>query len=261
MYDYYNFKDVSELKKIGFFPKKPELVEFVVLRYLAKSEEPIGSWGLQVMLEMGGLKVSTATIGRLLKKLDTKQFTKLIEAQGRIITPLGRKFVSETEEEINKEYLNVQLMEATSPNSVEDLRDLLIARCVIEKETCRIATTKATAQDFKVLDQLMQSHKLCVESNQDRTALAFEFHRYIAQISENKVLMAILDILINEQIKLESHYEGIVSEYQADECDYMHQKITEAMKGKDAELAVNLMDEHIIGGLIEDLRTSGRIED
>lgn len=235
----------SEAGDLDFFTSKSELAEYLVLKYLKQTVEPVGSWVLKVMLELKGVEVSTATIGRTLKNLDSKKFTKLVGAQGRIITPKGIRYARMQSERIERERLQARLMMAAIPHSLEELLDLLHARKALECETARQAAIRFNQKEIEELEQSIERHKKVVKQNGDPTDVAFDFHIKVAKISKNRFLIASLDILIYEELRLESQIAELITRERGGEYVLQHIAIAEAIKNGDSEEASRLMDIHI----------------
>lgn len=73
----------------GFFKSQEEMMFFLLLSEIQKQKEPLGSWSLNALLAKQGVCVSTATIGRYLKVMDSDGLTIRKSNQGRIITEKG----------------------------------------------------------------------------------------------------------------------------------------------------------------------------
>lgn len=239
------------------FSSKAELVEYLLLVYLSKSKEPVGSWALKVMLEVKHIEVSTATIGRLLKSLDSKKYTRLLGTSGRMITPEGIRYANELSERLMRERLQRRLMEAAQPQNIDELIDLLVARKAIECETARLAAGRADEADIETLRHSMDKHEETVRRSTDPTAAAFDFHEKVARISRNRFLIAALDVLIYEELRLEAHFPTLITRERGGEYLEQHRAIAAAIKNGDEETSHRLMGLHI-DTLIEAIREQGR---
>ncbi|MCM3760443.1 FCD domain-containing protein [Alkalihalobacillus oceani] len=259
-----NFNDEVNLLEMNVFSKKEEAAQYLLLKYLLHSEEPVGSWVLKVMLELKGIEVSVATVGRYLKNLDSKKFTTLEGSQGRVITSQGAAYVKELAREVEREHLQKQLMEAAQPQNFEELLDLLRTRKVLECESARLAAERADENDLKAIELSMQKHESCVGANNDPTSPALDFHRKVTLASKNRFLIASLDILIYEELKLESQIVDLISRERGEEYGYQHREIAKAIINKDPEKAGELMNLHlseIIHAIEEQYRSKKIVED
>jgi DNA-binding FadR family transcriptional regulator len=233
------------LEEVGVFSSKSEVVEYLLLKYLAQSHHPIGSWVLKVMLELNDLEVSTATIGRILKNLDTKQYTELVDSQGRVITEKGIAYVNKLSERVEREYLQKKLIHASQPKNLDELLDLLRARKALECETARLAASRAASEDIASIEKAMLRHEDAVLNKNDPTATALDFHKKVAVASKNRFLIAALDILIYEEVKLESQFTELITRERGDEYAKQHRLIMEAIKQQRPKEASALMGIHL----------------
>ncbi|WP_078593760.1 FCD domain-containing protein [Evansella clarkii] len=227
------------------FSTKGEITEYMLLRSLEETESPVGSWQLKMKVEESGLEVSTATIGRILKDLDGKKYSRLVENQGRVLTPEGLKYVQKITNDLERMQLQQNLMDASIPGDYKELLDLVYARKTIENETARLAALRATDEQIKNLYRSIKLHEKEVTVNNDPTPVACEFHELVAEASQNRFLIASLNILIFEELKLESKISDLITREKGEEYGQHHRLITNAINNKDPESAVLYMNEHM----------------
>jgi GntR family transcriptional regulator, transcriptional repressor for pyruvate dehydrogenase complex len=230
--------------EVSQFFSKTETIDYLILKYLLKTNEPIGSWVLKSMLEVKNISFSTATIGRCLKSLDSKGYTDLIGSQGRVITERGADYLNELSEKLRREKLQKKMIKAAQPQNLQELLDLMGARKVIECETARLAASRANFENIKELERMVQMHEECLDNCSDPTAPALDFHGKVAEASNIRFLIASIDILMNEELKLESRFLEITRE-RALEYALHHRLIAEAIKRGDADEAENQMRIHM----------------
>ncbi len=230
---------------VDFFTTKEEAVQYLLLKHLLNTDEPVGSWVLKVMLELKGIEVGTATVGRYLKNLDSKNYTKLVGTQGRIITSKGAAFIRKKVEEVERERLQKRLMEAAQPQNYKELLDLLRTRKVLECESARLAAIRAEPSDFEIFEASMKKHEESVLNNIDPTSTALDFHRRVTEASKNRFLMASLDILIYEELKLESQLTDLIVRERGKEYALQHRAIIDAIKRRNENEASYLMGVHL----------------
>ncbi|WP_249864742.1 FCD domain-containing protein [Paenibacillus konkukensis] len=238
-------ENVDKLDEGSFFASRNEYSEYLVLKYLIQSDEPVGSWVLKVMLGLKGIELSTATIGRLLKELDSKGFTKLVDAQGRVITSEGIGYAKMQSERIERERLQARLMMAAIPQSLDELIDLLHARKALECETARLAALRANPKDIDELELSLKKHADVVKGKIDPTDIALDFHIKVAKASYNRFLIASLDILIYEELRLESQIARLITRERGEEYLLQHISIVESIKQNDPHEAERRMGVHI----------------
>ncbi|WP_054637824.1 FadR/GntR family transcriptional regulator [Thalassobacillus sp. C254] len=234
------------------FSSKTDILNYLLLKYLSKMQTPVGSWVLRDLLQKEGLNVSTATIGRALKNLDSQELTKLIEAQGRVITAEGIQYVKVFSEKIRIYNLQQNIMDAVQPKNIDELLDLMRVRKALECETARLAALRATDQNIEVLEKTVCIHEKCVETNDDPTKPALGFHGELAKSSNLRFLIASLDLLINDELWLEDRFIEITRE-RADEYTLHHRLIASAIRERDPDEANHQMGIHM-DAIIEDLK-------
>jgi GntR family transcriptional regulator, transcriptional repressor for pyruvate dehydrogenase complex len=221
-----------------------EMINYLILKYLLKTNEPVGSWVLKSMIDSKNVDVSTATIGRFLKSMDAKGYTKHIGSQGRVITTGGTCYINELSSKVQRERLQKKMMKAVQPQNLQELLDLMSARKVLECETARLATSRANAENIKELERTVEIHEMCLDNSSDPTSPALDFHGKVAEASNIRFLIASIDLLMNEELKLESRFLEITRE-RAAEYALHHRLIAEAIKNRDADEAENQMRIHM----------------
>lgn len=239
--------------EMSLFATRAELIEYLLLKFLSSNGEPVGSWVLKVELELKDVAVSTATIGRVLKDMDAKGYTRLVGAQGRVITEKGASWVEEISNRLQRERLQRNLIDAAQPENLQELLDLLHARKAIECETAKLAAQRADAASLEALKEHMACHEQCVERSGDPSQAALNFHAMLAKASGNKFLMAALDILIYEEWKLEQKINELVTRKRGVQYADQHRGIVEAIMRGDAEEAGSQMKRHM-EDVIEDVK-------
>ncbi|WP_424767549.1 FCD domain-containing protein [Paenibacillus sp. sgz302251] len=236
--------DDTRLDEVDLFSSKAEIVNYLILKYLLNKSDPVGSWVLKVMLELKNVIVSTATIGRLLKNLDAKGYTKLVEAQGRVITSKGAAYITKLSEKVQREQLQKQVMNAAQPQNYSELLDLMRTRKVLECETARLAALRANSANITVLERTITRHEMCLDNCSDPSAPALDFHGKVAEASNLRFLIASLNILVYEELNLGTQLVQITRERSA-EYVQQHKRIADAIKKGDPGEAEHQMRLHM----------------
>ncbi|WP_020614852.1 FadR/GntR family transcriptional regulator [Paenibacillus daejeonensis] len=234
---------ISEMSH--FFSTRVETIEYLLLQYLLKNLEPVGSWVLKVVLDEKNVAVSTATIGRILKDTDAKGYTRLVGAQGRVITEDGISYVEEQTNRLERERLQKNLIHAAQPENLQELLDVLHARKALECETSRLAAERADHAALAALKEHLECHEQCVTERADPSRAALDFHATLAKASGNKFLIAALDILFFEQWRLESQIHELITRKRGAGYAHQHRSIVEAIMQADADEAERLMKMHM----------------
>lgn len=234
-----------KLSKTGVFKDTSEIADYIILKALKQGDEPLGCWALQTSLLEYKIEKSTASIGRQLKMLDVKEYTIRYKNKGRIITPAGEAWLKHIDSRIAEVERKDELSETLRVNELEDLIDLLQARKTLETEMARTAAIKATEKDIERIKISLSAHKECVEANLDPTKPALDFHDEIANSCHNKFMIAMLDMLIREERRIESVIETLVTRERGSAYIKEHEAIAKAIESRNAKLAANLMEKHI----------------
>lgn len=233
------------LMKTGCFKSRLELVYYLLMKCIGEGEGPAGSWSLKASLSRYGLEYSTATVGRYLKELDDKEYTVQKGNQGRVLTPAGSAWLGGMEEMLDRARMRNQMAQAMQVTEYDELIDLLNVRRILETEAARLAALNAGKEDLALLEQSVKIHREYVMENQDPTDPALDFHAVIAQISHNKFILALLNMLIFEEKKIEAVFETLVTRERGKIYVKEHEDIARAIQKKDAKKAAELMQTHI----------------
>ncbi|MFS0728240.1 FadR/GntR family transcriptional regulator [Paenibacillus sp. 1P07SE] len=234
---------ISEIE--SFFSTRVEFIEYLLLQDLLDNLEPAGSWVLKVVLDDKNVAVSTATIGRILKDTDAKGYTRLVGAQGRVITEEGISYVEEQISRLQRGRLQKNLIDAAQPENLQELLDVLHARKALECETSRLAAERADEEMLATLKEHLECHEQCVTERADPSKAALDFHAMLAKASGNKFLIAALDILFFEQWRLESQIHELITRQRGAWYAHQHRGIVEAIMRGDADEAERLMKLHM----------------
>jgi len=154
----------------------------------------------------------------------------------------------------NKMVSNTMLVLEESESPFEVMQ----ARRVLEEGIAKIAATQATTENVERLEQVLERMQEAVEQGDlSRYFQANrEFHLAIATATHNSVLRKLLNsLLIAEEKKL---WQESIQRYLTDP-DHIkayvgrHQRLLQAIKERDADLAVREMQEHF-SGTVEEVR-------
>ncbi len=217
--------------------------EYVTLRELARSREPLGAWRIHAALEASGLHTSEATVGRLLRRLDLAGYTERIGAQGRILTAKGEQRILEVEQARQRTTYHDLLSTAVSSGTREALLDLLRARRLIEAETARLAALQATEQEIAEIERAVEVHIQVTHAGQDSVANNHRIHNLIADASHSAIFQAIVKLFNQDEHLHETQYQiqastgGVNPE--------VHRPIAAAIRRRDPEGAAAAMQHHI----------------
>ena len=217
--------------------------ELTVLECISSSETPIGSWYLVEKLEEKNIKVSSATIGRILNRLEKCGYVEKEKFKGRLITEKGLDAIekAKTIERIN--YHKNELDKIITTDVLEKYIMVIQARLAIERETVKLAAQNITEEEIKQLEDIIKRQEENYRQGRSIAQDDIDFHKAIARASRNTVFEALYNIIstYKQQSKLfERMRRRVNSPYSVS-----HIKILEAIKNRDSVVAEEYMVEHM----------------
>jgi DNA-binding GntR family transcriptional regulator len=129
--------------------------------------------------------------------------------------------------------------------SVEEAKQVFAVRRMLEAEMARAFARTATPARIKALREHVAQEKLAVQKEDvpSRTELLGDFHVRMAELMDNQVLADLLRELISRCALITLMYQ---STHAAEHSNEEHAEIVKALAAKDEELAVRLMNEHLL---------------
>lgn len=122
--------------------------------------------------------------------------------------------------------------------------ELTEARLLLEPPIARLAARRALPEDVERLQALVNQQAEALESKEGPGRLALEFHRLVARCARNLTLEVTMNALADvtrEAVLQIDLSEGAVHEHVVT----FHQKIVNAIKRHDEDLAYDLMERHV----------------
>ncbi|MFZ5967941.1 MAG: FCD domain-containing protein [Bacillota bacterium] len=217
--------------------------ELIVLECIASSKEPLGSWVLVEKLEEKDINTSSATIGRILNRLERLGYVEKESFKGRLITKQGMEAIerAKTIERIN--YHKNELDKMINTKVLENYIMVIQARKAIERETARLAAQNITDAEIEYIENIVKEQEIRRAKNESIADADINFHKAIAKASRNMVLESLYTIIstFGQQSKLFEHIRSQVK------SPYItsHKDIFEAIKRHDEDEAENRMIEHM----------------
>ncbi len=122
------------------------------------------------------------------------------------------------------------------------IKNMMEFRGIVEIESVRLATIRATPEELEELERIFNrmignKHDISVFSHYD-----FEFHKYIAGMTKNVVLIKCYSIIWDF---IREYFNKIVYKIGVEKGSYYHGLILESMKAGDSENAHKLMKMHL----------------
>lgn len=236
----------------GVFKNEKDIILFLLVQQIGDKRNPVGSWTLKDDLEKSGIDYSTATVGRYLKILDLKGYTYQKGNQGRLLTEDGKIWLNKTEESLARAENRNESSRALKVNKYSDLIDLMKARKAIEVETARLAALNATEKEIFDLRKSINIYYRYIALKKDFVDPALNFHTIIADMSHNRFMKAMLEMLVFEEKRIENNIEQLKTRDKGNIYVIEHDDITKAIEERNSDLASELMSKHM-DGILQDV--------
>jgi GntR family transcriptional repressor for pyruvate dehydrogenase complex len=219
-------------------------LESHVLELLERNPQGVGSGSLLLHLLDTGIEVSQPTVSRLLKSLDHRGLTHKVSNKGRALTAQGISWLEQTRHRRQRVRWVERIMAAVEPSTLEELRDVLVARRALEHEIARLAADHATAEQIAEMREVVEQQKREIESSAQSNSAALNFHRLLAQACSNSFLALASDVLRNERHVLEVIMYHLGSTV-GGESQVSHAQILDAVAARDRFAAGRAMTRHM----------------
>ncbi|QIG48429.1 FCD domain-containing protein [Nordella sp. HKS 07] len=230
-------------------------IDLVALELLHESDEPVGNHRLMSALQAEGIVIAEATAGRILQRLVSQGLAHTIGKRGRVLTTAGKTKLATLRSDHLRQKRSARLLAVSSIADVESLRDMLLVRRAIEPEAARLAATRASAEDIKLLHDFACAHCLASPDDGERVDPAISFHCQLVRASHHPLLTemgllvleqtntALLDRISHDAAMAHLTTEDMERDAAALVTD--HESITQAIRRGDPEEAERRMRLHI----------------
>jgi GntR family transcriptional regulator, transcriptional repressor for pyruvate dehydrogenase complex len=157
--------------------------------------------------------------------------------------------------------LNINSMLLTNLIDEEStLVELMETRLIVEPGLTYLAVKHATQEDIIELENIISKGKKALIEKNYTFDLGFEFHKKIFTMSQNRILINLLDsitgsLIVTRGTVFFQHLNEYIINSELDE----HKEMLECFKRRDAVLAKNMMQRHIENSL-NLIKESDRIE-
>lgn len=216
---------------------------FFILKTIDNSEGPVGSGFIRNSLQMQGLDISEATVGRILRQLDLKGYTEKIGFKGRKLTAAGQEKLAELERENKINHYGKELLNVIKVTGKQELLDALIARKAIESQLAKLAAMHITDEEIREMEKIIERQQAHVKDGISIADDDLEFHKIISKAARNRILDAAMD-LIRQHGQLSPMLEYIRKKVRSTVL-LDHKNIYEAIASRNPELAEQAMINHI----------------
>jgi len=224
--------------------------DVIVLECVRDADEPMGSWALVDSLEAHGHKVSSASIGRMLYRLERLGYVEGQSNKGRVITKEGVRAIEHHKARSSLDTHRRRLETLINSKVLEEYLMVLQARRAIERETARLAAENVTEAQLQELRRILEDQEAKARRGESIADVDVAFHREIAKASHNSALQALYEILatMGQQSEL---FEFLRSQVDAS-YRQAHRSVFTALTEHDADEAERCIIRHM-DSLIEDV--------
>jgi len=225
--------------------------ELLVLECIRDSGGPVGSWSLVEEMEKRGCKMSSASIGRILYRLESLGYVESQANKGRVIAKSGLKAIEKTKAFKSMDHHRRKLESLIDSRILDEFIMVLQARKAIERETVRLAAENISETRLQRLETIIEEQEAKALRGESIAEVDVAFHREIAEASTNSALVALYGILamMGQQSELfEFMRSRVGSIYRT-----AHRSILDALKAHDPDKAEQCIIGHM-DGLIEDVK-------
>ena len=217
--------------------------EIMILELIHSAPEPIGSWYIVNYLNEKGIRVSSATVGRVLNKLENMDYLQKEKFKGRIITEKGYQAIRYNQGLKSMADEQSKIVELIDRNLISNLLDILGARLVLEPSLAAVAASRADQKDLEKMLLCLNEAESRNNPNEWIADDNLSFHAAIAASTKNPILESFsrqLTILMMQNLD----YRYVLRQSDQDEMGG-HRGIFQAISDGDAEKAKAAMENHI----------------
>jgi GntR family transcriptional regulator, transcriptional repressor for pyruvate dehydrogenase complex len=210
----------------------------ILLEVIKESRAPIGSSYLSQKLN-----IPTATIGRVLRELESDGYILKDSNKGRIITMKGLQYLQETNIRLNKMESADRLIDFVEDSSREKLLEVLEVRKLLEVKSIELACINATDTELKELEEILYEQKYEIRRGGIGNTQDLQLHLLIAEMSRNKTIGHLLNVILTED-NAYTKFNIFADHIMNDQVD-QHKKIVEAVLKRDVNSAKEEMENHL----------------
>lgn len=219
--------------------------ELALLSAIAAEPDPVGARLATRSLEQHGIKLSEASVSRLLTRLDSLGLTQPMGRKGRVLTRMARRALDERDNQIKRNQSFSRALELRSP--VEVL-DWIRARRVIEGEVAYLAALRIDAAGLKRLEEDVAAHERASQVGElGFQSIGMSFHEILVKAASSPVFEAIVDSLISESAAAaESALDLITANHGTmGVSSAEHRQLLDALKARDPDKSREIMRDHM----------------
>lgn len=211
-----------------------------LLRMIQSANGPVGASTLCVN---PALKMSQATVGRQLARLEREGYLKKISNKGRVLTTKGYDYISHAVDNSNKTRIAEELISLSTSNDLELLLQIIDLRLMLEPYAAGRAAIYATEDEIQTIEDLVFVHRYRLSQGEAAHREDLELHLSIAKFCRNAMLQKILELLLTEN---NAYVEfSLAGGSQREQQIQYHFRILEAIRAHNSTAAEQAMREHL----------------
>jgi len=176
-------------------------------------------------------QVSRSSVREALRTLETQGFLESRQGDGTYIA-------SKPVESLVNPLASVIFSEKDSQMELFEMRRL------IEPQLAYLAAERATQEEIALMEQALVLQEEAVARGETGTDVDKSFHYIMAKATKNKVLLRLTDSM--RDLLAESRDKYLQVEGRPGKSILRHRQVLDAIKARDAELAAQVMLEHVV---------------
>ena len=223
--------------------RKKNDIGYWILSHLEKKDLPLGAGLLLEEIKRNGIEISEATIGRQLRSLRSKGALNRVGNQGHCITQQGRELLNRLKKERGIALTLENLLVSLDSGGPNGLMGVLVARRALEREAVRQATLNSSDKELDEIESIVQTQYKKMSQGEEYADASSDFHRNIFKISHVPLLETLYTFIVMSTT-WQNFFIGMFNFYDIP-ANLAHEKILQAMKSRDPNLAADLMTSHI----------------
>jgi GntR family transcriptional repressor for pyruvate dehydrogenase complex len=175
-------------------------------------------------------KVSRASVREAIRTLESMRLVESRQGNGTYV-------IASSEESL------VRPLAAALFHEKDDLIDIFYIRKIVEPHIAELAAEKATPEEIKELDAIMEEHEENLSGGLHAIRTDSAFHNYLARMAKNRVLERLLHAIVD--LLTETRQEYLQNEEREHNSLHGHRDIHAAIKSGDGNAAKLAMRRHL----------------
>ena len=210
-----------------------------ILQLLETSSYPLGATQLS---EKTG--IPSATIGRVLARLEKENKVEKVGNRGRRLTPSGEHYLHTATIHNTKMSVADKLISLMHDNTIERMYEVQLTRRLLEAHTVELAARNATPEDVQTLEDILFDYTYEVRHGNPHSETDAQLHLHIAKMSGNATIHQILLLLLNTDSRYYGQLSALLQQTTGERIE-QHRNIVDAIRDRNPERAVLAMTWHL----------------